>query len=146
MDPADLELRNETYRSFVASGRAPAVGEVAASLGVSEAEVRAGWARLHEAHAVVLDATGELRMLNPFSIDPTPFVVEAAGRSWYGNCGWDAFGIGSAMHVDSVIHATCPDCDKAIDIDVRDGVPTPDDLVFHVLVPAESWWNDIGFT
>lgn len=146
MNPADLVLRNTTYRQFVALGRAPTVGEVAATLAMTEVEVREGWQRLHEGHALVLDGAGQIRMLNPFSIPPTPFRVQAAGRSWFGNCGWDAFGIGSAMHVDSTIDTECADCHEPLRIDIRDGRPDDDSLVFHVLVPSSSWWNDIGFT
>ncbi|HSO29608.1 MAG TPA: organomercurial lyase [Candidatus Sulfomarinibacteraceae bacterium] len=146
MDAADLDLRHATYRQFVALGRAPTAGEVAAATGAPEAAVRDGWRRLHDAHAIVLDDAGEIRMANPFSAQPTPFRVEAAGRSWYANCGWDAFGIGSALHVDSTIHTACPDCGEPIRIEVRDGRSPGQELVFHVLVPAASWWNDIGFT
>ena len=146
MNPADLDLRNATYVQFVALGRPPEVGEVAAALAMTEANVREGWRRLHEVHALVLDGAGEIRMLNPFSIPPTPFRVRAAGRSWFGNCGWDAFGIGSAMHVDSTIDTGCADCHEPLRIEVRDGRSDDDSLVFHVLVPSSSWWNDIGFT
>ena len=34
----------------------------------------------------------------------------------------------------------------ALTIDVRDGTPDDTDLLFHVLVAAVSWWQDIGFT
>ncbi len=147
VDAADIDLRNATYRAFVDLGRAPTVAEIATATGTSEAAVGEGWARLHEAHALVIDAaSGEIRMANPFAARPTPFRVDAAGRSWFANCGWDAFGIGAALHVDSTIHTRCPDCGDPIEIDVRDGEPTEADLVFHVLVPAVSWWNDIGFT
>ncbi len=85
-------------------------------------------------------------MANPFAARPTPFVVEADGRSWYANCGWDSFGIGAALGVDTTIHAECADCHDRIDINVTDGRPDRTDLVFHVPVPAASWWNDIGYT
>ncbi len=146
MDAADLDLRNATYQLFIELGQAPSPAEVAAALGMDEATVRSGWQRLHDDHALVLDEAGEIRMANPFAARPTPFVVDAAGRSWFANCGWDAFGIGAALHVDSTIHTTCADCADDLDIEVRDGRPTASDLVFHVLVPARSWWNDIGFT
>ncbi|HET9613321.1 MAG TPA: organomercurial lyase, partial [Candidatus Limnocylindrales bacterium] len=104
------------------------------------------WLRLHDAHALVLDGGGAIRMLNPFSAVPTAFRVEAGGRSWYANCGWDAFGIGAALGVDSVIDTECGDCHEPLRIDVRDRRPDPTDLVWHVLVPARQWWQDIGFT
>jgi hypothetical protein len=147
MDDADIRLRNATYRSFVELGRGPTVGDIASALGISTEEAREGWRRLHDAHALVLDgATGDLRMANPFSAVPTPFRVSAAGRDWFANCGWDAFGIGAALHVDSVIHTECADCGSPVEIRVRDGRPDDKRLVFHVLVPAIDWWQDIGFT
>jgi len=146
MDAADLDLRNATYRLFVELGRAPTAKEVAAALALDDGAVVASWRRLHDDHALVLDDAGEIRMANPFAARPTAFVVDAAGRSWFANCGWDAFGIGAALHVDSTIHTTCADCGDTLDIDVRDGQPVDADLVFHVLVPARSWWSDIGFT
>jgi len=146
MDTVDLRLRNATYRQFVALGRAPSAGEVAATTGSYEAMVREGWRRLHDDHALVLDPAGEIRMANPFAAQPTAFRVEAAGRSWFANCAWDAFGIGAALHVDSTIHTGCADCHSPLEINVREGRPDDEELVFHVLVPAMSWWNDIGFT
>ena len=142
----DIDLRNATYRRFVELGRAPSATEIAAATGSSEVAVREGWRRLHDSHALVLDDAGDIAMANPFAAKPTPFRVEAAGRSWFANCAWDAFGIGAALKTDSTIHTDCPDCHEPLDIVVRDGRPDDRDLVFHVLVPAASWWNDIGYT
>jgi hypothetical protein len=101
--------------------------------------VLAGWRRLHEAHALVLDGD-EILMANPFSAAPTPYRVEADGRWWYGNCAWDAFGIcvlfggeGRIEHRDIVVR-------------VRDCRPDDEALVFQVLVPASHWWDDIVYT
>ena len=69
-----------------------------------------------------------------------------AGRSWYANCGWDAFGIGVVLRTDSTIHTECADCGEAIDLEVRDYRPSDASPLFHVLVPARDWWSDIGFT
>jgi Alkylmercury lyase len=146
MDAADLEVRRATYRRFVELGRAPSALEVAATVTTDEPAVRASWRRLHDAHALVLDETGELRMVNPFAARPTDFLVDAGGRSWYANCAWDAFGIGAALHVDSEFDSHCPDCEEPLHVHVRDGRPDDTSLVFHVLVPAARWWNDIGFT
>ncbi len=142
MDDADLELRRRTYSFFIEHGRAPAPPE----LGAAEA-VLAGWRRLHDEHAVVLNpATDELRMLNPFSVVPTAYRVEAAGRWWYGNCAWDAFGICAALHADGSVETSCPDCGEALTVELRDGRPDDESLLFHVLVPAAHWWDDIVFT
>ena len=146
MRPDDLELRNATYRRFVQLGRAPIAAEMAAFTGRSEDDVRAGWQRLHDGHALVLDGARDLVMANPFSAVPTPHRVRAAGKHWFANCAWDAFGIGAALHADSVIDTECADCHEPIRLDVRGGRPDETNLVFHVLVPAASWWGDIGFT
>jgi hypothetical protein len=135
----DLELRNLVYERFVELGRAPTLDE----LGTDEAALR----RLHEARMLVLEPDRpEIRMVIPFSSVPTPYRVEAAGRSWFANCAWDAFGILAAFHVDGHISSSCPDCGEPIEIDVVDRRPEPADDVFHVLVPARSWWDDIVFT
>jgi hypothetical protein len=146
MTPDDLVVRNATYRLFAELGRAPSPDEVATSLGQGSADVRAAWRRLQDDHALVLDEGGALRMANPFSAVETPHRVEAAGRSWYANCGWDAFGVGVVLRSDSIIHTTCADCRDPIDLEVRGYRPTTDDAVFHVLVPAREWWSDIGYT
>jgi len=147
MDPSDLVLRNESYALFVALGRAPSAEEVAVATRSTATEVRSGWARLHESHALVLNATGsEIRMANPFSAVPTAYRVSAAGRWWYANCAWDAFGICAALHTDGRIETSCPDCGDPISVGVRGGDPDEPSLLFHCLVPARQWWDDIVFT
>ena len=142
-----MRVRASTYRLFVELGRAPTLGEVAreAALGAGEAE--ASWRRLHEQHALVLSpATTELRMANPFSAVPTAYRVEAGGRSWYANCAWDAVGICAALHVDGRIETSCPDCGEPLGVTVTGERVDDEDLLFHCLVPAARWWDDIVFT
>jgi hypothetical protein len=148
MDEPDITLRNLTYALFVETGRAPTTREVAAAGGREPADVAAAWGRLHDAHALVLNAgSDEIRMANPFSAVPTAHRVHAGGRWWYGNCAWDAFGICAALGVDGRIETSCPDCGEPISVALRDGRPDDDDgLLFHCLVPAADWWDDIGFT
>ena len=146
MDAADLELRNVTYRLFVELGGGPSPADVARALDVDADSVRLGWRRLHDAHAIVLDAAGELRMANPFSAVPTSFRVNAAGRDWFANCAWDAFGICVALDSDGHIETGCPDCGEEIRIEVRGNRPSDESLLFHCLVPAAHWWDDIVFT
>lgn len=147
MTPEDLDLRNATYRSFVERGRAPSADEMGHALEVAPEQVRTGWRRLHDQHALVLnDARTAVRMANPFSAVPTPYRVHAADRWWYANCAWDAFGICAALHVDGRIETSCPDCGEPLAVEVRDRQPDDATLVFHCLVPARQWWDDIGFT
>ena len=143
MDESDLRLRNLTYELFVELGRAPTAEEAGLAAGV---DVSAGWQRLHDAHALVVDSAGEIRMANPFSAVPTPYRVNARGRWWYGNCAWDAFGICAALGADGRIETNCADCGEELGVDVRGARPDDESLVFHCLVPAASWWDDIVFT
>jgi hypothetical protein len=137
-----LELRTRTYAAFIELGRAP----TAAELG-DEQVVRAGWRQLHEAHALVLNpTTDEIRMANPFSAVPTAYRVQAAGRWWYANCAWDALGICSALAADGRVESSCPDCGEPYAVEVRGRAVDRPDLLFHCLVPAAHWWDDIVFT
>jgi hypothetical protein len=147
MDANVLELRNLTYGMFVELGRAPTVDEVARAADLSSAEIEAVWRELHREHALVLNpATTEIRMANPFSAVPTAYRVHAADRWWYGNCAWDAAGICGALHVDGRIETSCPDCGEPIALEVRDQQVDDEHLLFHCLVPAAHWWDDIIFT
>ena len=147
MNQADIELRNATYALFVELGRAPSLEETAADVGAPVSEVEKGWRRLHEAHALVVDLPrAAILMANPFSAVPTNFRVHVADRDWYANCAWDAFGICIVLGVDGRIETSCLDCGEAISLGVRGGEPDDDSLVFHCLVPAAQWWDDIVFT
>ena len=147
MDAQALEIRNLTYRMFVELGRAPAADETAVAAGLSRSDLDTVWAELHDAHALVLNpATCEIRMANPFSAVPTAYRVRAAERSWYANCAWDALGICAALHVDGEIETSCPDCGETIVLELRDRRVDDERLLFHCLVPAAQWWDDIVFT
>jgi hypothetical protein len=147
MDERDIALRSLTYGLFCRLGRAPTHVEVAQEGGWPIADVAAGWRRLHDAHALVLDDTGEaLRMANPFSAVPTAHRVLAGGRWWYANCAWDAFGICAALGVDGRIESSCPDCAEPLSVDVRGQLPSDESMVFFCPLPAARWWDDIVFT
>jgi hypothetical protein len=78
-------------------------------------------------HVVALDGQGDVLMAHPFAAHRDGTRVDAQGRSWWGNCAWDAYGIVAALGL-------------------RDATIEPDGTVFHVAVPAREWWADIGFT
>ena len=139
MDERDLALRNRIYAQLVELGRVPTIAET----GAGAEALR----RLHDEHALVLEPDGStIRMAAPFSGVPTPYRVRAAGREWFANCVWDAFGIPAALGVDGHVSATCLDCGEQLDVEVADGRPDPADLVAHFLLPARRWWEDIVFT
>jgi len=142
MNPDLVTLRNRTYAAFVEFGRAPRADELG-----EERDVVGGWRLLHEAHALVLEPDSDaIRMAHPFSAVPTPYRVYAKERWWYANCAWDAFGIPAALGVDGQFESICPDCKEPYAVEVRDKQTDRPDLLFHVLVPAAQWWDDIVFT
>jgi len=142
MNEEDIEVRNRTYAAFLELGRAPTPDE----LGEHES-VLASWRRLHDAHALVLNpATDELLMANPLSAVPTAYRVNADDRWWYANCAWDAFGVLAALHDDGRIETSCADCGEPLAVEVQDEHPDDESLLFHCLVPAVRWWDDIVFT
>jgi hypothetical protein len=147
MHAADIAVRNTTYRLFVERGAAPSAADVATATGIAPVEAQATWQRLHDAHAIVLQPGAlELLMANPFSAVPTAYRVQANGRSWYANCAWDAFGICAALHTDGDIETACAECGEKIECAVRGRQPLDRQLLFHCLVPANQWWDDIVFT
>jgi hypothetical protein len=125
---AQLELRRAILAAFRSRGAPPPVpdGE----------DLRA----LAAAHVVVLDDRARIVMAHPFAAHRDGARVEAGGRTWWGNCAWDGFGIVSALGLrEATITA------QGIDVPVLDGEPRSD-AVFHVAVPAARWWDDIAHT
>jgi hypothetical protein len=59
---------------------------------------------------------------------------------------WDAFGILGALAVDGRVESSCPDCGEPYAVEVADGRVDAGELLFHCLVPAARWWDDIVFT
>jgi hypothetical protein len=142
----DLAVRSAVYARFAAAD-VPSASDVAADLAMDVDAVIECYERLAAAHALVLDPDSrEVWMAMPFSAVPTAFRVEGLGRQWFANCAWDAFGIAAAMSCDVSIATYCLDCGAAMVYGVRGGELTNRDGVVHFAVPAQQWWDDIGFT
>ncbi|HSF84181.1 MAG TPA: organomercurial lyase [Acidimicrobiia bacterium] len=141
----DWELRRRIYASFAAVGVSPQIAEVAAWVG-GEAAARDALRRLHDAHAIVLDAAGQIRMALPFSAVPTEHLVRHGGRAWWANCAWDALAIPAALGIDAAIDANWLDTGEPVELEVRDGNLSSVDGFVHFAVPARHWWDDIGET
>ena len=54
--------------------------------------------------------------------------------------------VAEAETVEELAQSGRPIAGTPIDIAVNDGRPDQTSLVFHVPLPAASWWNDIGYT
>ena len=107
----DKDVRRRVYDYAMREGLPPTIAETASALARSSDQVRASFQRLATGHILVLQkGSGEILMANPFSAVPTPFVVKAAGRSYFGNCIWDAMGISAMLNQDAAIEGSCGCC------------------------------------
>jgi hypothetical protein len=130
------------------AGQVPDAAEVAHGLGCSRADVTEAYQSLGEGHVYVLEPGDptRLRMANPFSAVPTPFTVEAGGRSYFGNCVWDALGVVSLLGGDGRVLTSCPDCRETMVLEVAQRRLARAEGVVHFSVPARRWWDDIIYT
>lgn len=146
-DELDARVRSHVYSVTIERGSPPLIAEVASALRLTPADVHAAFERLAAGRALVLQPdSGEILMAEPFSAVPTPFVVEVAGFSCYGNCIWDALGVAVMLKQEARIKTACGDCGLALQLCVADGLVVGDAGVAHFAVPAREWWNDVVFT
>jgi Alkylmercury lyase len=129
VNSAQLELRAGIFRAFAETGAPPELKD--------SPELRA----LAERHVVVLDGDARIVMAHPFAAHHEGARVDAGGRTWWGNCAWDGFGI---VHALELAEATITA--QGIAVRTTDGVPHQTDAVFDVAVPAAHWWDDIAHT
>jgi Alkylmercury lyase len=120
----------------VRTGETPAVATLVRLVSASLDDVRASLRRMHDAHMLVLQPTGEILMANPFSAIPTPFVTEIGGRRWFGNCIWDALGIIATLHADGRVLTSCGTSGETMELSARDGV-----LAFNQLGLTGDFWK-----
>jgi hypothetical protein len=142
----DKLVRGYVYDSVMRAGLPPTIAETSSALARSPNEIGDSFQRLADGHILVLQkGSGEVLMANPFSTVPTPFLVKAGGRSYYGNCIWDAMGIPAMLKQDATIEASCGCCSTAMNLTVTNGSLEPGPGIAHFAIPAAHWWDDIVF-
>lgn len=143
----DAEVKLAVYRHFADTGNRPAPEEVAERVGADTVGVIDSYERLRKLRVLVVEDDGRsIRMAPPFSGVPTQHRVEAAGVHYFANCAWDALGIPAALHRAGTVHSRCEHSREPLDLEVDLGGPPASDWLFHCLVPAAHWWDDIVFT
>jgi len=147
-DELDTKVKLAIYRIAADSGTVPSSRELARAIELTEDEVRASFARLHETRLLVPEPgdPSRIRMAPPFSGIPTAFPVDANGKRYFANCVWDAYGIAAALHSDAVIPAFDGHTGEPLTLEVRNNQPVLKPYVAHFAVPAAHWWDDIVFT
>jgi Alkylmercury lyase len=146
MQSLDLDVRAQVYDAPMNGRPIPRKHELAAALDVPLGDVEASFQRLAAAHMLVLQPeSGEVLMANPFSAVPTPFLVRAGDRSWYGNCIWDSMGIAAMLNTAVSLETSCGCCGSEIVLNIPDDCRSTDERVAHFAIPAAHWWDDIVF-
>ena len=143
----DTQVKLTIYNHFAATGHAPSAGEVAKRIESDVEQVRESYQRLRGQRLLVLETDGaSIRMAPPFSGVPTQHLVEADGIQYFANCAWDALGIPAALHKAATVRSRCAQSDEPFHLKIGLQGPEASDWLFHCLVPAAQWWNDIVFT
>lgn len=143
----DTKVKMAIYRYFADTGEGADAGRIASALGAKVDEVLEAYHRLQSQRVLVLDADGEsIRMAPPFSGVPTQHIVESQGQHYHANCAWDALGVAAALGRPAIVHSHCEGSGEVLRLQIGPEGPEETDWIFHSLVPAAGWWDDIVFT
>jgi len=143
----DTRVKLAVYGHFAGTGQRPAPGDIAGAVGSDIAEVLGAYARLRAQRVLALEADGSsIRMAPPFSGVPTQHVVTVGAKRYFANCAWDALGVPAALHQPGEVHSRCEQSGEPLHLKVGLEGPEPSDWLFHCVVPAAKWWDDIVFT
>ena len=143
----DLErlVRARVTQTVRDTSVAPSAANLALELKVDPARIRQALFALADEHLLVLrPGTDRVWMASPFSAIHTDFLVRIQNREWYANCVWDGLSI-LALLGDGTLETHSPATGEPLTYVVRDGRVDGEGIV-HFLVPAHSFWDDIGFT
>ena len=143
----DTQIKLAVYHHFAETGQRPSPKTVAERVGSDVESVLGAYLRLRAQRVLALEEDGaSIRMAPPFSGVPTQHVVIVDGRQYFANCAWDALGIPAALHQPGMIYSRCEQSGWPLRLSVSLDGPEPSTWLFHCLVPAAKWWDDIVFT
>jgi hypothetical protein len=143
----DTQTKLAIYRHFAETGQRPLLEVVAERVGSDVSSVREVYDRLRAQRVLVLEPDGvSIRMAPPFSGVPTQHVVIVDQTKYFANCAWDSFGIPAALHRPGRVHSRCEQSGEPLSLEIGLEGPPPFSWLFHCLVPAAKWWDDIVFT
>ena len=143
----DVKVKLVIYEHFAETGERPLLEDVASQVDAEVDKVLEAYKHLRAQKVLVLEEDGaSIRMAPPFSGVPTQHVVESGGVRYHANCAWDALGVVAALGAAATIHSRCEGSGEPFHLEVGSEGPEPSDWIFHSLVPAAQWWDDIVFT
>jgi hypothetical protein len=143
----DTSVKVALYRATAESGSPPSLEELAEKVGATPAAIKEVYARLRASRLLLLEPDGvTIRMAPPFSGVATQHRVIVDGVHYCANCAWDALGIPAALHRPGLVHSRCEQSLEPLHLEVGVDGPEPSSWLFHCLVPAAKWWDDLVFT
>jgi hypothetical protein len=147
MSDIDVRVKISVYHHFAETGRGPDPAEVASRARLNVDQVLAAYRSLREQRLLLLEPDGStIRMAPPFSGVPTQHRVELDHVQYFANCAWDALGIPAALHKAGTVRSRCEQSNEPFDLAVGVNGPEASTWLFHCLVPAAKWWDDLIFT
>lgn len=117
-------------------------------LGATVAETQAAFRRLHDAHQILLDDAGGIRMANPLAGQATDYSVFLSEelRLW-ANCAWDALGVSAMLDRDAHMVAKHPISGEALHFAVeKSELRAPKSWLVHFALPVRRWYDDLIHT
>ena len=143
----DTSVKLALYGITAESGRIPGIDAVAERVAATTDTVKEAYLRLRARRLLWLEPDGvTVRMAPPFSGIPTQHQVTVDGIEYYANCAWDALGIPAALHRPGLVRSRCEQSLAPLKLHVGSHGPEPSRWLFHCLVPAARWWDDLVFT
>ena len=147
-DAFDLTVRTAVYQHFATTGRSPTRDATAQATGAaSDRIISDAYRRLFAKRMLVpADDFTSIRMAPPFSGVETQHRVTVGTTAYFANCAWDSFGIVSALGGTGDVASRCEQTLEPLELHLTPAGPPPSAWLFHCVVPASKWWNDILFT
>ncbi len=142
---ADWQIRYFVYEVLCATGGAPSNQAIARRFAVTEMEARRSLRRLHDAHALVLEANSDaILMANPLSAMPTDYRVLVNDVTLYANCAWDSLGIPAMLGCDAMIEARYALSGEIMHYAIDGGELRDDaDRLVHFAHAFRQWYDNI---
>lgn len=143
----NTQVKLAIYRHFAETGAAPSLPVLAGRLAATEEQVQQSLGDLRATRVLFLEPDGRtIRMAPPFSGVPTQHRVQVGSTQYFANCAWDALGIPAALQRPGIVSSECALTREPLRLEVGADGPGPSNWVFHSLVPAAHWWDDLVFT
>jgi hypothetical protein len=146
-DTFDVTLRTAVYRHFATTGQSPTVDAMRRAIGATSEQVRDGYRRLYAKRMLVpADDFVTIRMAPPFSGVETQHRTIVNGTEYFANCAWDALGVVATLGGTGSVLSRCERTLEPLVLHLDPNGPPSSEWLFHCVIQAAGWWNDIVFT